>query len=374
MKIVVFGLSISSAWGNGHATLLRGLFRALCSEGHEVHFFERDAPYYAAHRDAPTLPYVDLHLYSDWAQGLAEAESALAGADVGMVTSYCPDGLAACKLILESRADLRSVFYDMDTPVTLSRLAKGELVPYIPAEGLKGFDLVLSYTGGEAIQRLKNELKARRVAPLYGWVDQNVHSRVVVDPEFVADLSYLGTFSRDRQDALETLLISAARIMPDKAFIIAGAMYESRESWPNNIRYFSHVSPPRHSGFYSSSTLTLSVTRGAMAAMGYCPSGRLFEAAACGTPVLSDWWNGLDTFFEPKTEILIASTTQEAMATLMKDRRELQEIGIRAKERALDCHTAEIRARRFIDLIETPVDESGTRVELPEPSLVSRDV
>ncbi|MDQ2842608.1 MAG: glycosyltransferase, partial [Acidobacteriota bacterium] len=293
--------------------------------------------------------------------------------DVGMVTSYCPDGVAAYKLILESTANLRSVFYDMDTPVTLSRLEKGEAVPYVPAEGLEAFDLVLSYTGGEAIQRLKKELKARRVAPLYGWVDQRIHSRVPAYSEFLADLSYLGTFAQDRQVALETLLISAAREMPDKKFIIAGAMYQNRESWPNNIRYFSHLSPPQHSAFYSSSPLTLSVTRGAMAVMGYCPSGRLFEAAACGTAVLSDWWEGLDTFFEPGKEILTASTTNQAIAALMQDRRALEEIGSRAKQRALDCHTAEIRARRLIDLIETPVDESGAGAGLYEQSLVSRD-
>src|SRR5947209_14617501 len=130
MKIVIFGLSVTSAWGNGHATLWRGLFRALHNCGHQVHFFERDTPYYAPHRDAPTLPYAHVHLYADWRDIKADAMRELRDADVGMVTSYCPDGIAACNLILHSGL-WRSVFYDMDTPVTLSRLERGEAVEYL---------------------------------------------------------------------------------------------------------------------------------------------------------------------------------------------------------------------------------------------------
>jgi spore maturation protein CgeB len=150
MKIVIFGLSVSSSWGNGHATLWRGLLRALNQHGHEIHFFERDTPYYARWRDVTSLPYAHLHLYADWMENSREAKRALADADVGLVTSYCPDGIAACDLVLNSKLG-RTVFYDMDTPVTLSRLERGEAVPYVPPEGLAGFDLALSYTGGQAL-------------------------------------------------------------------------------------------------------------------------------------------------------------------------------------------------------------------------------
>ncbi len=136
-------------------------------------------------------------------------------------------------------------------------------------------------------------------------------------------------------------------------------MYPNPQTWPENIRYFEHVSPHEHRAFYSSSPLTLNVTRGSMAAMGYCPSGRLFEAAACGTAVLSDWWDGLDTFFTPGEEILIATSTADSVSALSKDRALLKQIGSRAKQRALDCHTAQIRADRFLELVETPRDESG---------------
>lgn len=358
MNIVVFGLSISSAWGNGHATLLRGLFRALNRRGHEVQFFERDTPYYASHRDASSFPFVNLHLYSEWSDVLDTAREALSKAEVGMVTSYCPDGIAACDLVGEAGL-ARTVFYDMDTPVTLSRLEKGEAIPYLPEEGLGAFDLVLSYTGGQALEQLRERLDARSVAPLYGWVDPEVYYGAEPCGEFASDLSYLGTYSADRQAALEDLLIVPARRLRDRKFVIAGAMYPDRQTWPENIRYFEHVSPHEHRAFYSSSPLTLNVTRGSMAAMGYCPSGRLFEAAACGTAVLSDWWPGLDTFFTPGEEILIATSTADSLSVLSKDRTLLNQIGSRAKQRALDCHTTEIRAQRFLELIETPRNESS---------------
>ncbi|MFL6352439.1 MAG: glycosyltransferase [Bryobacteraceae bacterium] len=356
MKIAIFGLSVSSAWGNGHATLLRGLFRALNDDGHQIQFFERDTPYYAAHRDAESLPYADLHFYSDWHENLNRAKQELSTADVAMVTSYCPDGVAACDLVLNSNIP-RTVFYDMDTPVTLGRLERGEPVEYIPPEGLDGFDLVLSYTGGPALDRLRDQLGARCASSLYGWVDPLLHYRVNACSRFEADLSYLGTYSEDRQAALEELLIEPARELTNRRFLIAGAMYPSPEVWPRNIRHFGHVPPPEHSSFYSSSPLTLNITRASMASMGYCPSGRLFEAAACGTAVLSDWWPGLDLFFQPGEEILIATCTQDAVSAIGKDPGFLRGVGLRAKQRALDCHTAEIRARRFISLLESPCDE-----------------
>ncbi len=359
---MIFGLSISSAWGNGHATLLRGLFRALHHQGHEVHFFERDVPYYAFHRDLEAVPYASLHLYCDWNAILPEVKQQIAGADVAMVTSYCPDGAKACKLVLEANLS-RTVFYDMDTPVTLSRLQQGEQVDYLPTEGLGGFDLVLSYTGGEALSQLKAKLGACRVAPLYGWVDSSVHHRVDASPRFAADLSYLGTYSADRQASLQQLFLSPAEQLPEQRFLLAGAMHPHPESWPANIRHFEHIAPPEHAAFYSGSALTLNITRLSMAAMGFCPSGRLFEAAACGTAVLSDWWTGLDTFFTPGEEIFITGSSADTVMALKKDSGDWRRTGARAQQRALDCHTAEIRAKRLISLIESPQDESGVEAE-----------
>jgi spore maturation protein CgeB len=349
MKFVVFGLSISSAWGNGHATLLRGLFRALHARGHQVHFFERDVPYYAANRDLTSFPFVHLHLYPEWEDILPVARRELAGADVGMVTSYCADGASASALVLDANPAC-AVFYDMDTPVTLSRVERGEPVPYLPSGGLADFDLVLSYTGGRALNDLRDKLSARSVSTLYGWVDPDAYYRVPPVLRYSADLSYLGTYSQDRQQAFERLFLSAAHRLPRSQFTVGGAMYQDAANWPPNVRYFEHVAPPDHRGFYSSSPLTLNVTRASMAAMGYCPSGRLFEATACGTLVLSDWWEGLDTFFTPGEEILIANEADDTISALSLDIAKMAE---NARQRTLDCHTAAARAETLLDLVES---------------------
>ncbi len=346
MKLVIFGLTMSSSWGNGHATLWRGLCRALVRRGHRVVFFEHNVPYYAAHRDLVELPGMQLQLYTDWAEILPLARNQLADADVGMVTSYCPDGIMASELVLASHARLR-VFYDLDTPVTLECLRAGKPIDYIGSRGLGNFDLVLSYTGGSALVELKTRLGARQVAPLYGSVDPESHRPARPIDAYRADISYLGTYAEDRQEALETLFIEAARRSPRSRFLIAGALYPENFPWMENIFFVRHLSPAEHSGFYCSSRLTLNVTRASMARMGYCPSGRLFEAAACGTPLLSDWWEGLDEFFEPGSEIIVGRRTEDALAALALPLDELAKIARAARERALAEHTAE---RRVDDL------------------------
>jgi spore maturation protein CgeB len=351
MKIVIFGLTLSSSWGNGHATLWRGLCGALIRQGHEIVFYERDVPYYAAHRDLFSLPGGELRLFDTWENIVSSARRNLAEADVAIVTSYCYDGPAASELVLNSGVGLR-VFYDLDTPVTLDRWQTGRPVPYLGPRGLRDFDLVLSYTGGRALEELRTRLGARQVAPLYGSVDPEVHRPVPADPELAADLSYLGTYADDRQATLEMMLVEPARQLPRQRFLIGGAQYPQHFPWTENIFFVYHVEPSRHPAFFCSSRLTLNVTRRAMKAMGYCPSGRLFEAAACGAPILSDRWEGLDWFFSPGREIIVADTSDEAIAALQMDRDELQRIAQRARERVLSDHTAEQRARELVALLE----------------------
>jgi spore maturation protein CgeB len=349
MKLVVFGLAISSSWGNGHATILRGLFRALAELGHHIVFFERDVPYYASHRDLWALPNGQLHLYSDWPEVVGLARLELADADVAMVTSYCPDGIAASDLVCDCNA--LHVFYDLDTPVTLSHLRKGASLSYLPAAGLGAFDLVLSFTGGGALDALRLELGARRVAPLYGSVDPEKHQPTAPSERYRNDFSYLGTYAADRQPALEELLLQPARQLPAKRFLIAGAQYPHYFPWSPNIYFVRHLIPDEHPTFFSSSRLTLNVTRATMAAMGWCPSGRLFEAAACATPLVSDWWEGLDEFFTPGEEILVAQTSNDTVAALELSEAELNRISRAARERALAEHTARARAAELEQLL-----------------------
>lgn len=351
MEIVVFGLSVSSSWGNGHATLWRGLIHALARMGHRVVFFEWDAPYYAAHRDCFGLPNGELRLYSQWKDVRNAAAESLQTADVAIVTSYCPHGLEATQLVLDSKVQTK-VFYDLDTPITLTRLANGEDVPYLGPRGLADFDLVLSYTGGPALSELTRVLGARRVEPLYGSVDPDLHAPRPPIERYRADLSYLGTYAEDRQPALEQLLLMAASRCPERKFAIAGSQYPASFPWRVNVYYHSHVPPAEHGSFYCSARLNLNVTRAPMAAMGWCPSGRLFEAAACGAALITDQWAGLDEFYAAPEEILVARDTDDAVAALAASDAELSRMGRRARERTLDEHTMVHRARELVRYLE----------------------
>jgi spore maturation protein CgeB len=319
--------------------------------GHEAVFFERDVPYYASTRDLHRGDGYELVLYRSWPDALPLAEAACDDADAAIVTSYCPDTRDAAELIL-GRRDLVRVFYDLDTPVTLDRLDRGEEIEYIPKQGLGDFDLVLSFTGGRALDELRSRLGARRAVPLYGSVNAAAHFPVAPQPLYAADLSYLGTYAADRQDGVERLFIGAARVLPDRRFVLGGSMYPHEFPWTDNIYFMEHVAPAEHPAFYCSSRLTLNVTRGAMAARGYCPSGRLFEAAACGTPILSDTWDGLESFFEPGKEILIARTTEEAVDALRLPPHELAAIGGAARSRVLAGHTSAVRAQQLMEALD----------------------
>lgn len=343
MKIVIFGLSISSSWGNGHATLWRGLCRALASRGHSIVFFERDLSFYAAHRDLYQLDGCEIVLHPGWDEVRDRAVRELSDCDVAMVTSYCADGPAACDAVLNSRANIRC-FYDLDTPVTLVRLREGHTVDYLPPHGLGGFDLVLSYTGGEALNLLQSQLGAVNVAPLYGSVDPEIHRPAPAREEFRAALSYLGTYAEDRQAALQELFIEPAWHRPDLRFVIGGAQYPQEFPWTDNIFFVRHLPPALHADFYCSGRATLNVTRRAMAEMGHCPSGRLFEAAACGVPILTDVWDGLEQFYEPGTEILACREAGDVLEALKLPDHDLRRIAHRARERTLDQHTAMHRA------------------------------
>lgn len=353
MRFVIFGLTLSSSWGNGHATLWRGLIRALVRQGHECVFLERDVPYYGAHRDLTALPGAELILYTDWGCVRGEACSRVRAADVAIVTSYCPDAVAASTVVLEEGTCAQRVFYDLDTPVTLARVQAGEPVDYLPQQGLREFDLVLSFAGGAALEATRELLGARRVAALYGHADPDVHRPVPPEERYQADLSYLGTYAPDRQEKLTTLFVEPARRRPSRRFLLGGTGYPGDFPWTHNIWFVWHVAPQDHPPFFCSSRLTLNVTRRDMAALGFCPSGRLFEATACGTPVLSDDWAGIDRFFSPGEEILVVHSSQEATAALDLPAGDLARMARAARERTLDEHTSACRAREMLAILES---------------------
>ncbi len=346
MQITIFGLTISSSWGNGHATPYRAIVRALARRGHRVSFFEKDVEYYARRRDFTACRYCELVLYASWDDIRSRALAEAAASDAVIVASYCPDGARIADPLLELARPLK-VFYDLDTPITLHNLRQADL-PYLRRDQIPGFDLYLSFTGGRILQDLERNWGARLALPLYGCVDPDVHGRVAPRDDFRCALSYMGTYAADRQSKVDELFLEPARRRPHNAFVLAGPMYPRDGNWPANVRRFEHVAPAQHAALYSSSRLTLNLTREGMARYGYCPSGRFFEAAACGAPLVTDPWEGLETFFTPGEELFVAHTAEDVLRAFACPDDELSRRAARARQRTLDQHTGERRAAQML--------------------------
>jgi spore maturation protein CgeB len=346
VKITFFGLTLSSSWGNGHATPCRAIIRALHGAGHAVVFYEKDVPFYAQRRDLWDPTYCRLELYGEWDEARARALADARDSDLVIHTSYCPAGARIIADVAPVDGPLR-IFYDLDTPITLSQLS-GAGSDYLRAEQIAGFDLYLSFTGGDVLQELETRWGAQRARPLYGCVDPDVHARTAPREDFVSELSYMGTYAVDRQEKLDSLLLEPARRLPHRQFLLAGSLYPWQWVWPSNVRRMEHVAPKEHAALYSSSRLTLNITRGGMARSGWCPSGRFFEAAACGTPIVSDAFPGLDTFFQPGEEIIVAESAEDVVSTLCRSDEELAPLAARARQRTLDEHTGARRAQQLL--------------------------
>jgi len=336
MKLVVLGLSLGSSWGNGHATTFRALLKAFAARGHDVLFLEREVPWYAgAHRDLPNPDFCRLEYYADL-PALEGWRAEIAAADAVMVGSYVPDGVSVGRFVQEHAR--KSAFYDIDTPVTLAKLARGDF-EYLSPDVIPGYGAYLSFTGGPTLDRLENEYGAQAARALYCSVDPDKYHHVDVPKRW--DLSYLGTYSPDRQPTLEKLLLAVARACPDRRFAVAGPQYPADIDWPANVERIDHLPPADHAAFYSASRFTLNVTRADMIAAGWSPSVRLFEAGACGTPIISDKWEGIEALFMPGHEILLADTTEDVIAAIARD---ADALGAAARGRVLARHTAAHRA------------------------------
>lgn len=340
MTIVVLGLSLSSSWGNGHATTYRALLKAFAARGHDILFLERDVPWYAGHRDLADPGFCRLEFYRDLA-ALEEWREAIAGADAVIVGSYVPEGVAVGRYVQGAARGI-TAFYDIDTPVTLAKLARGDF-EYLSPDLVPGYDLYLSFTGGPTLDLIESRYGSPAARALYCSVDPD--SYPPLDVPKCWDLSYLGTYSADRQPTLETLLIAPARRLPDMRFVVAGPQYPQGIDWPANVERIDHCPPAEHPAFYAASRFTLNVTRADMIAAGWAPSVRLFEAAACAVPVISDRWDGIESLFRPGEEIILASdagTVIDALTGSGPERR--AQIGRAARTRVLNGHRAADRA------------------------------
>ncbi len=344
LRIVILGLSITSSWGNGHATTYRALVQALTERGHEVLFLERDVPWYARQRDLPEPPWGRTVLYRDLEELRRLHARDIRQADLVMVGSYVPQGAAVGDWVIHT-AGGSTAFYDIDTPVTLAGLKTGT-IDYLTPELISRYDLYLSFTGGPVLQRLEREFGSPMARPLYCSVDPRAYFPEPLPRRW--DLGYLGTYSADRQPGLERMLLDPARRLTDRSFIVAGAQFPSHLLWPVNVEHVEHLPPARHREFYNSQRFTLNVTRADMIRAGWSPSVRLFEAAACGVPIISDMWQGLETLLEPGREILLVRQADEVVNLLREmPETERMAIGQRARRRILAGHTA---AHRVLEL------------------------
>jgi spore maturation protein CgeB len=351
VRLTVFGLSITSSWGNGHATVYRGLLKELHRRGVEVTFVEKDVPWYAANRDLPQASFARILLYRTHEEWEELLETELARADVVLVGSYFPEGTALVDRLAGHRGLLR-LYYDIDTPVTLESFSRAGRTAYLRADQIATFDAVLSFTGGKALRELRERWGARLAVAFYCALDPETHRRTAPEERFRCRLGYMGTYSRDRHAAWESLFLRPARQLMGSRFLLAGPQYPVVKL-PPNVVHLQHLPPREHSAFYSSCDLTLNITRGPMVAYGYSPSVRLFEAAGCAACVVSDPWEGLAELFEVGKEILVASEEAEMVGlleTLPKE--EAATIGERFRARVLREHTYALRAGQLLDLLK----------------------
>jgi len=349
MKVVLAGVSVTSSWGNGHATNYRALMRALQARGHDVVFLERDMPWYAAQRDLPEPPWGRTLLYSSLDELDRRFRSEIASADVAVVGSCVPEGVAVAQIVLAA-ANGVTAFYDIDTPVTLAKLERGD-TEYLSPELVPRFDLYLSVTGGPTLGVLEERWGARVALAFYCLVDPDAYPRARDQRRW--DLGYLGTYSDDRQPQVEALLIAPARRARDRDFVVAGPGYPDSIRWPPNVARRQYLPPAQHPAFYGAQRFTLNITRAHMRRAGWSPSVRLFEAAACGVPVISDRWPGIEEIFTPGEEILVADSADDVLLFLERlTDAEAAAIGARARKRVLREHTAARRVEQLEKLVQ----------------------
>jgi spore maturation protein CgeB len=343
LNIVIIGLSVTSSWGNGHATTYRALIKALTDRGHKVTFLERDVPWYRDHRDLSKASGWTVELYQSPQDIPRRFTALIRKANLVIVGSYVPDGIAIAEWVT-AHAEGITAFYDIDTPVTLAGLDRG--LEYLSAALIPRFDLYLSFSGGPVPGIVADTYGSPMAGVLYCSADPGLYCPHPVEKQWEA--GYLGTYSDDRQPWVETLLLAPAKALPDHRFVVSGSRYPDHLVWPDNVDRIDHLAQHEHPRFYSGQRFTLNVTRADMRALGFSPSVRLFEAAACGTPVISDRWPGIETIFEPTSEILLVSDAREVIQVL----RELPEerrlaIAERARRRILAEHTPDHRARQL---------------------------
>lgn len=349
MKFVIIGLSVTSSWGNGHATTYRALLKELRSLGHDITFLEKDVPYYASNRDMPDPDFCSLGLYKTNKELKTEFKETVAEADVVIVGSYVQQGVEVGIWAIETAKGV-TAFYDIDTPVTLAKLER-EDYEYLDPDIIPKYDLYLSFSGGPILKHLEDHYGSPMAKALYCSVDPDLYYPEEAPQKW--QMGYLGTYSDDRQPTVDKLLNQPAAEFPEEKFVVAGPQYPENFKWSENVERIDHLPPAQHRNFYNSQKYTLNVTRQDMIKAGYSPSVRLFEAAACGIPIISDYWDGIDSIFELNKEILIANNFSEVVEYFRRiNEEERKKIGENARQKILKYHTAKARAQELVKYVK----------------------
>jgi spore maturation protein CgeB len=360
MNIAFFGSSIVSAYWNGAATYYRGIVRALHDRGHRITFYEPDAFGRQQHRDIDDPDWCTVVVYpaETEQQVLATVEQAR-GADLVVKAS----GVGVHDTLLESavlslQAPGRLVlFWDVDAPATLDRMQAD------PADPLRAlvprYDLVLTYGGGEPVRAAYRDLGARECVPIYNALDPATHFPVEPDPRFEARLGFLGNRLPDREERVEEFFLRAAAQLPAHRMLLGGSGWQDK-AMPPNVHYVGHVYTADHNAFNCTPLAVLNISRASMARYGFSPATRVFEAAGAGACLITDAWEGVDTFFEPGSELLVAGNADEVAAHVEALRPQTaRRIGQAALQRVRAEHTYAHRAAQLDALLQGRCERSS---------------
>jgi spore maturation protein CgeB len=359
MRIAFFGSSLVSAYWNGAATYYRGIIRALAARDHEITFYEPDAFERQQHRDIENPPWAKVVVYPADEPSVFQAVDAARSADLVVKASgvgVFDELLEKAVLLLQCPSRL-VVFWDVDAPATLDRVnanpddASHHLIPR--------YNAIFTYGGGAPVVNAYKALGARKCVPIYNALDPETHHPVPPDPRFAGDLGFLGNRLPDREKRVDEFFLAPAARLPSMQFLLGGAGWSDKPK-PANVRYFDHVFTRDHNAFNSTPRAVINISRDSMARYGYSPATRVFEAAGSAACLITDEWAGIDCFFEPNREILVAASADDVVEIMqsLSEGRALA-IGREARKRALAEHTYAHRARLVEEVLEGRTRSAG---------------
>ncbi|AHM58364.1 hypothetical protein D770_00440 [Flammeovirgaceae bacterium 311] len=352
MKIAFFGSSLVSAYWNGAATYYRGIISALHERGHQVTFYEPDAYERQQNRDIDNPEYATVRVYAPTEQAAGEMLKEAAAADLIVKASgvgVLDEFLEAA--VLKGRKEGQLIaFWDVDAPATLHSVHSNPQNPFKAL--IPQYDYIFTYGGGDPVIEKYTALGAKACIPIYNALDPATHYPVPENKDFTCDLAFLGNRLPDREQRVEEFFLKAASLMPEKKFILGGSGWADKPMTPN-VDYIGHVSTNDHNAFNCTPLAVLNISRESMASNGFSPATRVFEAAGAGACLITDYWEGIELFLEPGTEVLVARNGAE-VADILQDLtpEKAKAIGEAALQRVLSEHTYRHRAKQFEEILE----------------------